>query len=331
MDIGTISELNHSSLTAYWVCDTVGPLTVRCPSSNDQCFYTIHVVVYVQLYTNRVLLYHVKDISVDSIYQTLVKLTSTEGRVDLLVTDPAASFKSVATEVGPIEARDDEEARDILEKMSQRSGDTAWRRLLLRNYTRGKLNKGIRIRISPTNQSHLQGKAEKIVEKLKLFLLPERVFQMTNSPQLSLYQVDSMLHLVMHTVNNLPMHRLSETCFFSPNDLLSAGGRIALNETFPSPFDPDQGSTPKLIQAIELMEQMASGIRTAAFAFFLPLLRDGPVDLGKCDPRSGEGRTIDELTKGSIICDYKKVKNSHAFQGSLASRGLYLFEKLVFL
>ena len=78
-----------------------------------------------------------------------------------------------------------------------------------------------------------------------------------------------MLHLVMHTVNNLPMHRLSETCFFSPNDLLSAGGRIALNETFPSPFDPDQGSTPKLIQAIELMEQRASGIRTAAFAFFL--------------------------------------------------------------
>jgi len=66
------------------------------------------------------------------------------------------------------------------------------------------------------------------------------------------------------------------------------------------------------------MEHMAGRIRTAAFAFFLPLLRDGPADLGKCDPRSGEGRTIDELTKGSVVCDYKKVKNSHTIQGSLA-------------
>merc|ERR1711894_726517 len=205
-----------------------------------------------------------------------------------------------------------------LEKLSERSGDTAWRRLLLKNYTKGKLNRGIRIRISPTNQSNLQGKAEKIVEKVKLFLTPERVFHMTGAPQLSIYQVDNMLHIIMHTVNNLPMHRLSETCFFSPNDLLSAGGRIALNKTFPSPFDPEQESTPKLHHAINLMEQMAGRIRTAAFAFFLPLLRDGPANLGKCDPRSGEGRTIDELTKGSVVCDYKKVKNSHTIQGSLA-------------
>ena len=286
IDIGTISELNDASLTSYWICDTVGPLNVSCPADTPHCSYTIHIAVYVQMYTNRVVFFHIKDISVDSIYSTLVKLTSLEGRVDLLITDPAASFKSVATEVGPIEARDDGEALEILEKLSERSGDTAWRRLLLKNYTKGKLNRGIRIRISPTNQSNLQGKAEKMVEKLKLFLTPERVFHMTGAPQLSIYQVDNMLHIIMHTVNNLPMHRLSETCFFSPNDLLSAGGRIALNKTFPSPFDPEQEPTPKLHHAINLMEQMAGRIRTAAFAFFLPLLRDGPATLGKCDPRS---------------------------------------------
>ena len=77
IDIGAISELNAASITSYWVCDTVGPLVVRCPEITDHCSYTIHVVVYVQLYTNRTLFYHVKDISVKSIYNTLVSLTST--------------------------------------------------------------------------------------------------------------------------------------------------------------------------------------------------------------------------------------------------------------
>ena len=316
LDIGTISELNNSSASAYWVCDTVGPMQVLC--SSRKCHQKPHVAVFVQLYTKRTIMYLIQDLSVRSMYDALVRLTSTEGRVDLLVCDPASTFKAVATDVGPIEARDDDEALEILGKLSKRMGEKVWIRLLLARYSQGKLNKGIRVRVSPTNQSHLQNQAEKMVERVKLLLSPENVFRMKGKASITEGEAETMLHVVAHMVNNLPTHRLSEGCYFSPNDILACSGRLAINAHFPDMFDQSRVTSPKLEDAIALMEELARKVRANLFTFFLPLLRDDEIRLGKTPEGSGENRTIEDLTPGSVVCDYKEIKNSHSIRGSIA-------------
>ena len=61
-------------------------------------------------------------------------------------------------------------------------------------------------------------------------------------------------------------------------------------------------------------------IRLDVFRFFLPLLRDDSVRLGKDRGKKGSGdpTTIDMLTKGSIVVDLDKVRRTHSLRGSIA-------------
>ena len=184
-------------------------------------------------------------------------------------------------------------------------------------YRQGRRNRGITVKISPTNQSHLQNQAERMVGRIKQFLSPENVFHMSGKAAITELEADTLLSLLTHLLNNSPTHRLSEGCYFSPNDILACAHRIAINKNFPRLFDPENMST-KLANAVHDMEQIAGRVRATLFAFFLPLLRDDNIRLGHCPEGHGETRTIEDLTVGSIVCDYKKVQKSHTLKGSLA-------------
>ena len=168
------------------------------------------MAVFVQLYIKRVVTILIPKVSVEHMYKALVKLSSREGNIDLMICDPASAFKSLATDTGPIDVRDDEEAIEILSKLSNRQGEKVWERLLMSRYRHGRLNQGITVKISPTNQSHLQNQAERMVGRIKRFLSPENVFQMAGKGTITELEADTLLQILTHLVNNSPTHRLSE-------------------------------------------------------------------------------------------------------------------------
>ena len=121
MDIGTISEINQSSASSYWVCDTVGPLHITCPS--EKCHNKGNIVIFVQLYVKRVVMQYLPDLSIKTMYDALVKLTSTEGRIELLVCDPASQFKGIATDVSELDMIDNEEAINAINTIAEMRGE----------------------------------------------------------------------------------------------------------------------------------------------------------------------------------------------------------------
>ena len=322
IDLATVAHLNEATPSAYWVCDTAGPLKVRCESGKD-CFAERHVVIFVQIYFRRVLLFLVPDLTVQSMVETMVALTSTEGRIDLLITDPGSQFQALSNEFGPIEGKDDKGNLKILESLSKRVGKNIWLDLLIHRYSSGVgSNSGVRFRVSVKGQSHLQGLAEKVVEKVKLYFADEKVFKVYGKGTLTDHDVRLRLSLLMHNINSIPFHTINPGVRFSPNDLLGASGRIAVNLNYPDMYNGNFGRKPssKVKDALGCMERLNMRVRLDVFRFFLPLLRDNSVRLGKDRGRKGTGDSacIGDLTRGSIVVDLDKVRVTHSLRGSIA-------------
>ena len=157
LDLATISSLNNEAPHSFWVCDTAGPMQMTCKTNG--CETTKHVAIFVQTYFRRVLLYLIPDLTIDSIINAVKALVSTEGKVVLLATDPAASFKPLAADWSPL--KDDEKVTEKqIKALSAKSSGNIWLTLLENRYITGINQQGVRLRISGKDQSHLQGLAE---------------------------------------------------------------------------------------------------------------------------------------------------------------------------
>ena len=320
IDLATVSKLNEEIPSSYWICDTAGPLKVKCDTT-EGCFSEVHVVIFVQIYFRRVVMFLVPNLSVQAMVEAMTALVSTEGRIELLITDPGSQLSSLANEFGPIVNNEDEDSLKILTDIKRRSGGNVWLDLLIHRYSGDMKSDGVRFKISVKGQSHLQGLAEKVVEKVKLFFSDERVFKVQDEGTLTEYECRKRLYLIMHNINSIPFHTLSPGVRFSPNDLLGVSGRIAVNVNYPDMFkDNLVNPTATVKDAIRSMERLNMRIRLDVFRFFLPLLRDDSVRLGKDRGKKGSGdpTTIDMLTKGSIVVDLDKVRRTHSLRGSIA-------------
>ena len=320
LDLATISNLNNTAPHSFWVCDTAGPMQMKCQTSG--CDKSMHVVIFVQTYFRRVLLYLVPNLEIQSMIDVITALISTEGKVVLLVTDPAASLTPLSSDFGPLADSEDEENLRILHQLDKKATRNTWLTLLKHRYGDGIKELGVRLRISGKDQSHLQGLAEKVVERVKLYFSTDKVFKMKTGGALTEHDCRRRLYMIMHQINSIPFHTLSPGVRFSPNDLLGAAGRIAVTENFhPDPFQgmiPDPSN--KVREALATSENIYKSLRADLFRFFLPLMRDDTVKLAKdrASLGSGDPTSVEDLTVGSIVVDIVRVAKNHSLRGSIA-------------
>ena len=266
-------------------------------------------------------MFMVPNLSTEAMVEAMTALTSTEGRIDILITDPGSQLTPLANEVSPVTGHSDEENLVTLNKLRARAGKNVWLNLLTHRYSDKERKMGIRFKVSVKGQSHIQGLAEKVVERIKLYFSDEKVFKAFGEGTLTEYECRQRLYLVMHNINSVPLHNISPGVRFSPNDLLGASGRIAVNINFPDMFQENLvNPTVNVKDALKHMERINTRIRLDIFRFFLPLMRDDSVRLGKDRGRKGTGdpTVVDDLTEGSIVVDLDKVRKTHSLQGSIA-------------
>ena len=311
-DLGSICEWNSSAAGTLFVSDTVGPLRVICDCGNGEL--SVHVIIFVQLFVGRVLMYPIQNLGIKEVHAATVQLVGTEGKCSLLVVDPASAFAAMATDLGPVETEPGENMSEMLEELNKRRKVNLFHRILYNRYIENALDKGLQVKISPTNSSRQQSRAEFQVGKLKMFFANERMFGTRSKATMSEAELVQRLGIVCNTFNNLPSLRLSDHVWLSPNDVLTASGRIVLHEDFPKLFE----NSPKskiLREAISDMRTISDTIKRSLFAFYLPLLRDSKLQKAK---EGKSGAPIELLCRGSVVVDYKEIKKSHSLRKSLA-------------
>ena len=313
IDIGTISQMSNVAPGSFWVSDTVGPIPVTCSCSGG----TIqrHIIIFVQIFIGRCILMMLPNLSIDATYKALVKLSGSEGKITLLVVDPSSAFRAIATDLGPIEVNGDESLPEILTELSKRRGVREWHRILYSRFVNRQTNNSIQVKVSPTNASRQQTKAEGMVAKIKLWFSNMDMFGNHAKASLEDVEFDSQLMIIQCIINNIPSLRLSDTCFFSPNDYLQASGRIILNENFPNIFENGNHSSQKLLKSIKDVSTLATVMKNSLFSFFLPLMQCRSVKAAK-EGRSGA--PIERIKRGAVVVDFLSMKTTHSLRKSLA-------------
>ena len=313
LDLATISDMSQGAPPVVVCGDSVGPVRLLC-SCKEKNLVSVHIMVYVDVFTLRVRYHILSALNTSEIYRSLLKLISEMGPVEVILFDPSSVQKNFASTMGPIEVPAEEDMSEVLQQLCKRKGTKLWSRILYDEYCRKRLPPDVQVKLSPTNSSQIQHTAESKIKQLKLSLSSHKIFGLSVEPKYTQSDLELHLAITADTVNNLPQLSIGDQFFLSSNDLASLAGRIGMGESdYPDFLRGGGQDGPELLKAISQTVKIAAVIKSSIWALFITRMKRHQT--WKMD--SHRGHYTDCISRGTICVDLKAVNLSRTIHQAM--------------